>query len=56
MKITKAELEQKYLTSGVIALAEEFDVTIPTVYRYLRNAGIEIKGRGRPKKIEVREN
>lgn len=34
--------------AGLIALAEEFELSIPVVRRVLVNAGVTIRGRGRP--------
>ena len=53
MKITKEELEKKYYSMTNEALAKELGVTKPTLAKYIKNAGIKLKGRGVKNKLEV---
>lgn len=34
--------------AGLVALAEEFELSVPVVRRVLAEAGVTIRGRGRP--------
>lgn len=34
--------------AGLVALADEFDLSIPVIRRTLADAGAKIRGRGRP--------
>lgn len=34
--------------TGLVALAQEFDLSVPVIRRTLADAGAEIRGRGRP--------
>lgn len=34
--------------AGLVALAKEFDLSVPVIRRILADTGVEIRGRGRP--------
>lgn len=36
---------------GLVALAEEFELSVPVIRRVLNEAGAKIRGRGRPVKV-----
>ena len=55
-KITKSELENQYDKLGAIGVAEWLNVTVPTVYSYLKQAGIPLKGAGAKRKVVIKEN
>jgi len=42
--MTKAVLEEKYNSMTMTELSKELGVSKVTIYSYLRNAGIELKG------------
>lgn len=53
MKIRKKELEEKYRKMNSKDLAKELGVTFPTLLNYLKEAGIELKGKGNRKARKI---
>lgn len=43
IKIKKEVLEQKYKTQSVASLAQELECSVPTLLKYIKKAGIELK-------------
>lgn len=46
MQIKKAELKKMYETTKTVDLAKKIGVSVPTLIRILKQAGIETKGSG----------
>ena len=53
LKITKKELEKKYHESTIQNLSIELGISVPTLMKYLKEAGIPLKGKR--KKIIINE-
>lgn len=53
-KISKEELKIKYESMTNKELSEELGITIPTLLKYIKENGIELKGNTGNRKIEVR--
>lgn len=49
MRISKKELEEKYNKMKSKELAKELGVTFPTLLNYLKESGIQLKGKGNKK-------
>lgn len=45
-QITKTELEKLYRSSKNTDLAEQLGISVPTLIRYVSEAGIELKQKG----------
>jgi hypothetical protein len=45
----KVLMKKMYLDHGLVAVAKEFKVSVPTVRKHLEAQGVRIRGRGRPK-------
>lgn len=46
MKITKAELKELYENNSNEYVCQKLGITVPTLLKYLKDAGIELKGKG----------
>ena len=60
MTITKIELQELYENNSNAYVCEKLGISVPTLLRYLRDAGIPLKGSGQgrmttDKKIKVVE-
>ena len=46
------EMKNSYAigTASLSSLSKEYGASVPTISKYLRTAGVQIRGRGRPRK------
>jgi Mn-dependent DtxR family transcriptional regulator len=60
MEITRTELKRLYNTMRTNDLAKKLNISKPTLIKYLKEAGIKLKGKGnkepKPKKLTIRED
>ena len=55
MSITKKKLEELYYSKTQKEVCAELGISQPTLTKYLKEAGIPLKGRGsRPNKIQIK--
>jgi hypothetical protein len=49
--IQKEEFKKLYYRFGSKAMAKKFNVSVPTILKYVKECGLKVRKKGRPKKF-----